>query len=182
MIFFSCLYIKNNVSMEFAFIDGFTFVDLEAARLVRKAYIDSLISSMVKLETDPHVVVWIDRLRLCRERDWDDEVRDIIRNAIANYNQRWIVVYGGKNGGGFGDWVGKFATKAVTGVQAAITGNKESVPPGSLADSVRKGIKGVGNVLGVRGGDSGDLFEDDLQSALRAELERMNEMESRFSN
>jgi hypothetical protein len=168
--------------MEFAFIDGFTFVDAEAARLVRKAYIDTLISSMVKLETDPHVVVWIDRLKLCRERDWDDEVRDIIRSAIENYNQRWIVVYGGKNGGGFGDLLGKFATKAATGIQAAVTGSKEGVRPGSFADLVRQGTKGVGNRLGVRGGDNGDLFEDDLQSALRAELERMNEMESRFSN
>lgn len=168
--------------MDFAFIDGFTFVDLEAARLVRKSYIDSLISSMIKLETDPHVVVWIDRLKLCRERDWDDEVRDIIRNAITNYNQRWIIVYGGKTGGGFGDMFAKFGSKFATGVTAAVTGSKGNVIPGSFADNIRRGTKGIGNVLGVRGGEgsSSDL-EDDLQSALRVELERMNEMESKFS-
>lgn len=172
--------------MEFAFIDGFTFVDAEAARLVRKAYIDSLISSMVKLETDPHVIVWIDRLKLCRERDWDDDVRDIIRSAIENYNQRWIVVYGGKNGGGvFGDFVSKIATKAATGVHAAIKGSKEGIRPGSVADIFRKGTKGLGNILDIRedrvGGGGDGSVEDDLQSALRAELERMNEMESRFN-
>ena len=158
-------------------MEFFTFVDLESARLIRKAYIDSLISSMIRLETDPHVVVWIDRLKLCRERDWDEEVRDIIRNAILAYNTRWTILYGGKEGGrlGLGDVAKqfeKFGSKALRGVVAAVTGETTTGTTSSLVKTVTEKALGTTTTAG-RGSD-----ENDLQAALRAELERMADMES----
>ena len=151
-------------------MEYFTFVDFETARLVRKAYIDSLISSMIRLETDPHVVVWIDRLRSCRDRDWDEEVRDIIRNAISTYNTRWAVVYGGKLD------VGKLVSKVARGVTAALTGKEATGTTGSLAAAVTKKVMGNNQTGGLV-----EAPEDDLQAALHAELQRINSVESMLS-
>jgi hypothetical protein len=145
-------------------MEFFTFVDLETARVVRKAYIDALISNMIRLETDPHVVVWIDRLRECRERDWNDEVRDIIRNAILTYNNRWTVIYGG---GSFS----KFLGKAVKGVTAGLTG--ESVQ-GSKTGNLFKAL--TERAMGQQKGGVVEQDEEELRTALRAELERMDSM------
>ena len=73
----------------------FYSTDMNAYRLIRRNYIDSLISSMIKLQTDSHIVSWIDKLKWCREREWDDEVRSIVRQAMNIYNERYIVIYGG---------------------------------------------------------------------------------------
>lgn len=156
-------------------MEYFTFVDLETARLVRKAYIDSLISSMIRLETDPHVVVWIDRLRGCRERDWNDEVRDIIRNAILTYNARWAVVYGGK---GSGMNFGKLLGKALSGLEKGLKGEQgegtiETIISAATQKIFSTGAPQTGGVIGDSSDDEGDL-----RAALHAELQRMSEVES----
>lgn len=76
---------------------------------IRRAYIDSLISSLIELNSEPEVVVYIDRLRECRDREWDGEVVRLVNDAMRAYHNRFIYV----NGGGIGNVFQKFAKKAV---------------------------------------------------------------------
>lgn len=158
-------------------MEFFTFVDLEAARVVRKAYIDALISNMIRLETDPYVIVWIHRLRDCRERDWDDEVRAIIRNAILAYNTRWTVLYGGSE---VSQTIGKFFKKAVKGATAALEGKEGEGTTGKFVSSAvhyALGTKPTVPAVPAAPVQHGGEVEDELHAALQSELRRMREME-----
>lgn len=144
-----------------------TFVDMESARLVRKAYIDSLISSMIRLETDPHVVVWINRLKDCRHHEWDDEVRDTIRNAILTYNNRWTFMYGGGFFDKLGNVASKYGSKVWKGVEAGLTDKPAQGTTGNIAKSV------VQRLTGSPGSQTGGASDDSLREALNAELQRL---------
>jgi hypothetical protein len=157
----------------------FYFPDFETYRLIRRQYIDSLISSMINLQTDPEVVVWIDRLKGCRSMSWDRSVDDIIRHAMAVYNNKFIYYNGG---GTFSDTAKEAARRAAKGL-SNILGLREKgsgqgpVDPGTAFQTFSSKIGGDIEDGGYQG-----LGGHEMRSALQMELVRMKETEARLRN
>jgi len=152
----------------------FYFVDQEEFRLIRRKYIDNLISSMIHLQTDPQITVWIDQLRWCRDQDrWDNEIRQLVHQAMNEYNNRWIFL----QGGGIGETVAKYGSKIATGIAHGLQGTASAA---------------AGKTAGIAAGITGTVRDWFLQSeskketaggtaALMEEIERLNALTNAYA-
>lgn len=128
---------------------------------IRRAYIDSLISSLIDLHSEPQVVYYIDRLKACRDREWDSEVLKLVNDAMTVYNRRYIYLNGGA--GGLGEMAGKvlkrtfskenlkkYADKATRGIRSAADPSIKKESLGKTGKLARSLSKGTLNLLGLR--------------------------------
>lgn len=126
-----------------------TYVSTVEYSPIRRAYIDALISSLIELNSEPEVTIYINRLRDCRDKEWDNDTLKLVHEAMRVYNNRYIYLNGGGQEGGIGV-VDKFLPKITQGFSAAFGKTTPGQPLGRTANFVRSATKGTANLLGLR--------------------------------
>lgn len=127
-----------------------TYVSTVEYSPIRRAYIDSVINSLIALNSEPEIVVYINRLKECRDRDWDAETMQVVNEAMRAYHNRYIYI----NGGGIRDivksGVSKLLGTAKEGASAAFGKQQPGTSLSPGANIFRQSFKGVANILNLR--------------------------------